>query len=134
VFGLRRFERLFADELADARLDAVQTAQDHDGTSDAGGLPTRNLLELAEDAIEVLPQVSQHVVGISGKPVVCMQGRRRAAHENRGRQDALQARSRREQPIPLRQRFGRHSASRGGSAARTDHPRWLRKLEGSSVQ
>jgi hypothetical protein len=69
VLDLNSVQRLIPDQRPHSGLDAVQAAQNLDGTGDAGCLPARDRLQFGQHPVEALAQIGQNVIGVGGQAV-----------------------------------------------------------------
>jgi len=114
-----RLERARAPQLADARHDSVEAAEDRHGPLDTGRLPAGSGFERSQHFFEASLQVLQHVVAIEAPAVTGVQRRGRPAHEHGPRHENLQMALRRQQPFPLGQIQWPHATHCTGTVEQT---------------
>jgi hypothetical protein len=56
--------------LPDTGLDPIQAAQNLHRTLQASGFPSRHRFQFPQYGIEAIPEIAQHMICVSGKPVL----------------------------------------------------------------
>jgi hypothetical protein len=86
-----RLQGLFTDQLPHSGLDTVEATQDLHGPLDASSFPTCHRLQFRQHLIEAGAQIGEHMIRVAGKAMPGIKSGSGATHQDRFRQNPLQA-------------------------------------------